>query len=443
MSYFHKDIISNDVINTAFNQMWRIVSGPVSLLLIPLFITPEIQGFWYTFGSISALSIFADLGFTTIVCQFAAHEFAFLSFNGEGNVDGNNEYIDRLSSLFRFVIRWTLLVVVVIFPIIFIVGFLLFMQKADIAIWIVPWTLYLVGSALAFINGVLASFLQGCDQVANVQKIGLKIAITNTLAMFFCLILHFGLYAIAISVLISNIIYSIFLIKKYQTFLIALFKKNEKNTSWKKSIFGLLWKYALSWSSGYFIFQIYTPFMFQFHGAIEAGKVGITISLVTAIFSISNTWFTANTPYMNILVAKREWKLLDKEYNKNLVLTIGTYVLGIGFLLIIVYCLRGHWLLFDKLTERFLGLIPIIMLCCGWFFQIIINGIAVYLRAHKKEPLVVVSMANGVFIVITTYLCAHFLSTQWFFSGFVVSYIFILPWVLKIQKNSKKVWHCE
>jgi len=51
---------------TLTNSLWRIVSGPVTLIFIPLFLTPEIQGYWYTFGSLAALSIFADLGFTTI-----------------------------------------------------------------------------------------------------------------------------------------------------------------------------------------------------------------------------------------------------------------------------------------------------------------------------------------------------------------------------------------
>jgi hypothetical protein len=53
-----------DLFFTLINQLWRLISGPVTMLLIPLFLSPEQQGYWYIFGSISALSVFADLGFS-------------------------------------------------------------------------------------------------------------------------------------------------------------------------------------------------------------------------------------------------------------------------------------------------------------------------------------------------------------------------------------------
>ena len=76
-----KHILSDkDLVNTAFNQLYRLISGPLMLLFIPLYLTQEEQGYWYTFSSVAALSVFADLGFSNIILQFAAHEFAFLKF---------------------------------------------------------------------------------------------------------------------------------------------------------------------------------------------------------------------------------------------------------------------------------------------------------------------------------------------------------------------------
>jgi hypothetical protein len=40
----------------------RIVSGPVSALLMIRFFTPEIQGFYFTFGSLAALQVLLELG---------------------------------------------------------------------------------------------------------------------------------------------------------------------------------------------------------------------------------------------------------------------------------------------------------------------------------------------------------------------------------------------
>jgi len=68
-----KNNFTRDVAGASLNQMWRLISGPITLILLPLMISSKVQGYWYTFGSVSALSVFADLGFTTIVMQFSAH----------------------------------------------------------------------------------------------------------------------------------------------------------------------------------------------------------------------------------------------------------------------------------------------------------------------------------------------------------------------------------
>ncbi len=63
--------------------LWRLFSGPALLILIPLYLSAEAQGYWYTFVSLAALAIFADMGFSTILLQFSAHEFPYLKFESD------------------------------------------------------------------------------------------------------------------------------------------------------------------------------------------------------------------------------------------------------------------------------------------------------------------------------------------------------------------------
>lgn len=73
----------NDVIFTGINYAFRLILKPVLLLAIPLLLTEIQQGYWYTFTSLAALTTFADLGLTTIISQFAAHETALLTYDAE------------------------------------------------------------------------------------------------------------------------------------------------------------------------------------------------------------------------------------------------------------------------------------------------------------------------------------------------------------------------
>lgn len=88
-----KQILSDkDLISTAINQLYRLISGPLMLLFIPLYLTQIEQGYWYTFTSVAALAVFADLGFSNIILQFAAYEFAFLKFNSDGTISVDINY---------------------------------------------------------------------------------------------------------------------------------------------------------------------------------------------------------------------------------------------------------------------------------------------------------------------------------------------------------------
>lgn len=112
-----------DMLHTLLNQLWRVAAGPVLLLCIPLFLTSVEQGYWYTFTSLAALAVFADLGFSTIILQFAAHEFTHLSFDKKGEVCGDSQ---------------------------------------------------------ALFNAALLSFFEGCNSVARVQRIRMVIAMANS-----------------------------------------------------------------------------------------------------------------------------------------------------------------------------------------------------------------------------------------------------------------------
>src|SRR5690606_18580569 len=48
-------------------RLWQVLAGPVTLVLIAHHFTPELQGFYYTFGSILALQSFLELGFYVVI----------------------------------------------------------------------------------------------------------------------------------------------------------------------------------------------------------------------------------------------------------------------------------------------------------------------------------------------------------------------------------------
>jgi len=432
-------MLNKDLLNTALNQLWKIVSGPLVLLFIPLYLTAVEQGYWYSFISIAALSIFADLGFSVIILQFAAHEFAYLKFDEDGCITGDQQHLERLATFFLFAVKWLIKVIAIVFPIIVVGGYFFLSYRQENIHWHLPWIIYSCFSGGLFFYSSILYFFEGCNSVKDVQLIRLQIAICTTLVMLTGLYCKINLYALALSLVISNLVGIYLLHRKFHAAIKQLLNISKyASYDWRKEFFSLIWRYAISWSSGYFIFQLFVPLTFRYHSAVEAGRVGISIAMWTAGFGIANTWLVSITPKLNMLIAENKWAELDLLFNKNLYRAMETMFFG-GCAYFFVYRLGLGKL---KLFDRFETWIPMLMLFACWMLQLYINSLALYLRAHKREPMMLLSAISAIYIAITTLLCAKFLPAKFLFLGFLSSYFFGVPATLFIYKKQKKE-HCR
>ena len=432
MTKYRKDYIA-----AASNTILRLITGPMSMILIPMYLTQETQGFWYTFISLSALSLFADLGFSTIILQFAAHEFAHLKLAPSRVVVGDAFHKHKLASLMCFALRCGFVLTVIVFPLIFAVGWFLFVSKTSESFWLFPWLVYLVGSSLSFINSLLLCLIEGCDSVAEVHTIRGVTALTTTVVTLSLLLFNYALYSLALGMLVGQLVSAFILIVRYGQFFRDLLKEGANNPyQWRPEIFKLLKRYAVSWSFGYLIFQIYTPLSFRFHGPVEAGKVGITLALWTAIFNISLLFITVITPRMNMLISSKSWRDLDRIYLKNFKYTLLTFLLGGLITMVLVFI--GYP---AKIMTRFLGITTMASLFIMWFNQLLVSSWAVYIRGHKIEPLLAPTVCIASISAVATYLIAKYAQPDYLFIGYAFCSFFYLPILVLIVRKTRKSLH--
>ncbi len=431
-----------DFLNTLLNHGSKLITGPLLLILIPLFITKEVQGYWFSFMSVSALSLLADLGFTIIILQFSAHEFAYLGFKNnliEPIKEEHNIHLIKLALLFKFSLKWVKRLVVVAFPIIFAIGFYLFKDKNKDIDWQIPWIIYTIASVIVFVNNVVLSFFEGCDSVSEIQKFRFYNTLINFAILFSLLVLKFNLYSIAVSLLISGAITSFSIYKKY-TKLILYFYKISINQSY--NWFSDFWKYFKGYSvsvmTGFLLVQIYTPIAFRNFGAAAAGRVGLTMSLTTAIFSISNIWFQSVAPKVNILASKKMWFDLEILIRQRLKLAILTFILLFITFLSFLLIVKQTKLL--EIERRFLTIQGLLIIFTYWFIQIFVSAMAFYLRSTKKEPYMKLSILGSVMVLFSTYLISLKLPVDYIFLGLLFSAILTFPIAYKIYLKRKKEW---
>lgn len=430
-----KTLLSYDVRHSAINQLWRLLSGPLLLLLVPIYLSAEAQGYWYTFISLAALAIFADMGFSSILLLFSSHEFAHLKFNVDKTLTGDDKHLVRLATLGKFALKWSITMAIVIFPLVLVAGYFFLNSKGSTINWQLPWLIYGAASVLVFLNSMLLSFIEGCDSVGDVQKIRFYISVSTVAVTALLLFCGEQLFALAIALLSGAMTGLILIGYRYKKMLLQLYNLGKDNPhSWASEILPLMWRFAVSWISGYFILSIFTPVAFHFYGAIEAGQVGLSMAICMALFSVANIWVSISTPKMNMYVAQQNYLALTSTFKRSILLATLTYVLGLATLFAGIEMLKDYL----PITNRLLSSASLALVGFGWLIQLWINTIAVYMRAHKQEPLVAASVVQGLYVATTTLAIAINLPFDYLFLGFFSALCLVMPWVFWIFRNFKR-----
>jgi hypothetical protein len=170
------------------------------------------------------------------------------------------------------------------------------------------------------------------------------------------------------------------------------------------------------------------------------GKVGISITLANAVYAISYVWLYSVAPIINIYISKHNWDNLDAIFKRRLMFSCMTYLFfASGIILFIEIFSNNHF--WEKIFSRFLPIQALIILLLCYLFLIPISAWALYLRGHKKEPYLVSSLIQAGLTVVMTILIGKTSDTKWFFCGYLVSFLFIIPFNFKIYKKYKLLWH--
>src|SRR5579871_1100376 len=182
---------------TVLARAWSSAAGLVTVALIARFLSPAEQGYYYTFGSLVALQIVFELGFSFVILQLASHERSCLHISGDYEITGNPIAHARLASVLQKAVRWysvgALLVAATLVP----SGFYFFAkhQHGDTVSWHLAWYFDAIMAALNFQLDPLLSFLEGCGYVAPVARLRFAQSVAGSLLAWAALANGHGLFA--------------------------------------------------------------------------------------------------------------------------------------------------------------------------------------------------------------------------------------------------------
>ncbi|HWH83117.1 MAG TPA: hypothetical protein VNU71_12865 [Burkholderiaceae bacterium] len=390
---------------TLLQRGWNILAGGLMVLFIPVWFTQVEQGYYYTFLSLLALQVFFELGFNAVIVQLVSHEIAHLQVGADGSIAGAPSHLARLNSLLSLLRKWYLAASLLFFAVVSVAGYAFFAAKGILPVgqWLGTWVALVFFTSINLYLSPQLAVLEGIGRVGQVARMRLVQSVCGFALMWAALSLHAGLRAMPLMAA-SGSVAALWWVRRHARLLrptLDLQHAAQHTMNWRTEIFPLQWRIALSWISGYFIFQAFVPLIFANQGAAEAGKVGIALTIFSSLSTLGMSWINASAPRMAQLIARDERGVLNQVFVRVLRSSTLFTVLSSLLLLLVVHVLRAHDVAF---VSRLASLPILACLALVTITNTFIFAAATYMRAHKQEPMLAASIVGG----LLTLACAYF-----------------------------------
>ena len=438
--------IDKSIALNLFGRGWQSMAGLVTLWAIGRYLTQVEQGFYFTFISVLGLQVFFELGLGYVILQFASHEVAHLTWSEKGLLEGDLSIKERLGCFFRYSLIWGLIVSILTMIIIYPGGQYFFNAQSSTngtdVIWQTPWLLIcFFSSVVAFLN-IIFCFLEGCGFVKQIAGARVVQNILASIAMWGLLKFEGRLFCLPLMLAISSIVGIFYLCFFKKEFLLDICFRGGKRglkIDLVRDLWPMQWRIALSWMSGYVVYQLASPVIFFYQGPKAAGQMGMSIAIGSALMSFSMAWIGTKASKFGILVAKKNFIELNKEFfvssraSLSLVMVMALMVSGLNYFLYI----SG-----SNYAERLLAPAPFFLLMMSSVATFFSYALALYLRSHKIEPLVFNSLFGASVSILFLFIFAKYFSLNAVVIGyFIVSIIILVLTIIKFTEKKKEWRH--
>ena len=433
-----KFAIDKAVILGLASRAWQLVAGPITAILVTSRFSPELQGYYYTFASLLAWQAFVELGLHAIVVYFVSHDWARLSLDETGAITGAPDALARLVSFGRQLFRWYGGVAVAFVMIIAPAGVVFFWAGDTEVGWFWQWLLLVLLTSGSLWLIPFVAILEGCNQVEAINRFRFWLAVAGNLAVWTSLLLGAGLWTVIASASVRLLGELLLVGFTYRRFFTAFLEPIDGvGFSWKEEVWPMQWRAAVQSIAGYFGLAFVTPVVFHYHGSVLAGQMGLTWTLLVVIQGVGQAWIQPRVPMIGMLIAKRDFKTLNHVFRRVLLVSSCIIFLGVcsfaGFAWILTvwqYELANSWIpsnvshTLERLRERVIDPASIMIFGVGMTCNHVATCLGIYVRAHRRDPLVLLSTSSSALMGLLIYLLGRYFAV----TGAAVGYsgVFLL-----------------
>ena len=203
--------------------------------------------------------------------------------------------------------------------------------------WTLPWALLSIWVGISVIWAPFWPLLEGSDRVAQLYKFRLRQGVLARLASWFSLCLGYGLWAPFVERMTLGAQALLWIKRSHHALLRSVLERPQKALiRWRSHVWPLQWRLGLSTAGGFTVFAILVPALLWAKGPVEAGRLGMSLALINAIYTVSHGLIQARQPTMAMNAARENYNEMEQLFFSRFRWSIGTYVLGCSFFLLLL-----------------------------------------------------------------------------------------------------------
>jgi hypothetical protein len=310
--------------------------------------------------------------------------------------------------------------------------------------WKAPWISLVVASAITFQLDPICAFFEGCGFVSNIAQMRFKQAAVGSILAWTAMLTHHGLFSPAMLILGNAVVQIGYLSRQpFRRLLIGLIRRGVAghSVSWRYEIWPFQWRIAVTWLASYCTLQLVNPILFLFRGPVAAGRMGMSLSIANSIGTVGLAWMSTKAAPFGSLIARGETTALDSLFFRTLrqsIILLSTACVGFFLCLLIADRFLPH------LAARVLPSWAFGLLLVTTLLNHIFSSEALYLRAHKREPLLVQAVVIAVLMAISTYVAARYWGASEITVGyFLFAGLLAAGWGTRTFLDKRREWYGE
>lgn len=385
-------------------RAWQAFATLISSYLIITYLTKDEQGIYFLILSIVGLQGLFELGLNTIIINYVSHKYK----NNEDSKQFLRKCLDisRNQAIIYFFVAVLSLILILKYKnllVYFYAGYIFLYVMYALDLYILPF--YSAKIALG--------------EIRKMYRYKIYRIVFENIALWVCLYQGIGLQSLAYSGLVGITIIFIFI--KIDNFN-KIKNQNSKNFIFNEEFMLLRSKFKLSWIIGWLNFSTIIPIAFFLYGSKESGKIGICMTFIIGIMSVSNIIVNYNNNIIAKYFSENNFKNGNKLFFKTFLISILIYLVGsVAFTLLIYFLDRNGY----EQANRFLEIDILLIFIIGFAAHHIISLLMTYVFSCLKSPPVKTGIGCTVFTLLFMTILGWDNNVNGYIIGFTISSLFL------------------